>query len=242
MKVLNDRLSEPLTQEFSTNQSGFTLLELLVVMTLLSLIMAGLVSAMRSLGQTESKIDARIEQLTNTRTARAFLEQTLSRVSAMPLDANGATGKTVIPFIATADSLTWVGILPARANLGGRYFFRLAVESVDNNPVLVIRLAPWRPDLIFTDWQEAESRILLHGIQQLKVQAQGSPKVGPNTAPIWPTGWQDGWPIAEFPPEQIRLTLAGAQFGSPEWIFRLSVLPQGDITYSRVVVGGGAPR
>jgi general secretion pathway protein J len=242
LKPLNRRWTETPTREFSKYQRGFTLLELLVVMTLLSLIMTGLVSAMRTMGQTERKIDARLEQLDNLRTARAFLQQTLARVSAMPLDANGATGKTVIPFIATADSLTWVGILPARANLGGRYFFRLAIESVDDKPALVIRFAPWRPDLIFTDWEQAESRILFHGIQQLKVQAQGLPKVAQDAAPTWPIGWQDGWPIVDAPPEQVRLTLADAQGAWPEWIFALKVLPQGDSTYSRVAVGGGAMR
>jgi general secretion pathway protein J len=240
LRPLNGHWTKLPTPEFSKKTRGFTLLELLVVMTLLSLIMTGLLSAMRSMGQTEVKIDALLAQLANTRTARAFLQQTLTRVSAMPLDTNGATGKTVIPFTATADSLSWVGILPARPNLGGRHFFRLAIETVDNKPALVIRFAPWRPDLIFTDWQQAESRVLLYDMQQLKVQAQGVPKMGNDTATTWPKGWQDGWPIVDSPPEQIRLTFIDAQGNWPEWIFRLSVLPQGDKTYSRVVVGGGA--
>lgn len=242
MNPLNRRCAPIPTRVRSKKPKGFTLLELLVVMTLLSLIMAGLVSAMRAMGQTERKIDARLEQLDNLRAARAFLQQTLSRVSALPLDANGASGKTVIPFTASSDSLSWVGILPARANLGGRYFFRLAIEHVDNTPALVIRFAPWRPDLIFTDWPQAESRVLFPDMQQLKVQAQGLPKSGQDAAATWPNGWQDGWPMADVPPEQVRLTLVDAQGNWPEWIFRLSALPQGDNTYTRVAVGGGTPK
>jgi len=210
-------------------------------MTLLSLIMIGLVSAMRTMGQTESKIDARLEQLDNVRTARAFLQQILSRVSAVPLDGD-ATGKSVIPFVAAPDSLTWVGILPARANLGGRYFFRLAIESADEKPAVVIRFAPWRPDLVFTDWQQAESRVLFHDVQQFKVQAQGLPRLAQDAARTWPIGWQDGWPVEDVPPEQVRLTLIDAHGDWPEWTFRVSVLPRGDTTYSRVAVGGGAIR
>lgn len=223
-------------------QTGFTILELLVVMTLLSFIMAGLVSAMRSMGQTESTIDSRLELLDNTRTARAFLQQTLARVSAMPLDAEGASGKMVIPFVATTDSLTWIGILPARATLGGRHFFRLAIENVNNKPALVIRFAPWRSDLIFNDWQQSESRILLNDIQKLKVQTQGLPKMAQEATQEWPLGWQDGWPITDAPPEQVRLTLVDTQGAWPEWIFPIKVLPQGDNTFSNVVVGGGAIR
>ena len=61
---------------------GFTLLELLVVMSLLSVIMIGLTSALRTMAQTESKIDQRLERLGEMRVVLAFLVQTLTRVSA----------------------------------------------------------------------------------------------------------------------------------------------------------------
>ncbi|MEO8118593.1 MAG: prepilin-type N-terminal cleavage/methylation domain-containing protein, partial [Rhodoferax sp.] len=70
----------------SIRQSGFTLLELLVVMTLLSIIMVGLVSALRTMAQTETKIDQRLQRLDEIRVARTFLQQTLTRVSAAKLD------------------------------------------------------------------------------------------------------------------------------------------------------------
>ena len=220
-------------------QRGFTLLELLVVMSLLSIIMIGLVSALRTMAQTESRIDARLERLDEIRVARTFLQQTLSRASAMPLDAPGATGKTVIPFAATSDSLTWVGILPARANVGGRHFFRLAIEDTSAGRHLVLRFSPWQPDLVFSDWPSAESRNLVRGIQQLKVQAQGLSTDGQNTAEAWPKGWQDGWPIADSLPEQVRLGLVDAQGDWPEWTIALRALPQGEGSFGQVAIGGG---
>jgi general secretion pathway protein J len=218
------------------------LLELLVVMTLLSFIMSGLVYAMRTMGQTESRIDLRLEQLENTRAVHLFLQQTLTRSSAMPLDAPGAVGKTVVPFVATSDMLTWVGILPARANLGGRHFFRLAIEDLDGKHALVMRLALWQPDLIFTQWQQAESRILMPDLQQFKIQAKGSPKSGQDNPQAWPTGWQDGWPVADSLPEQVRLTLVDGRGDAYEWTYPTRTLPQGDTSYNRVAVGGGAPQ
>ena len=220
-------------------QRGFTLLELLVVMSLLSIIMIGLVSALRTMAQTESRIDARLERLDEIRVARTFLQQTLSRASAMPLDAPGATGKTIIPFAATSDSLTWVGILPARANVGGRHFFRLAIEDTSAGRHLVLRFSPWQPDLVFSDWPSAESRNLVRGIQQLKVQAQGLSTDGQNTAEAWPKGWQDGWPIADSLPEQVRLGLVDAQGDWPEWTIALRALPQGEGSFGQVAIGGG---
>jgi general secretion pathway protein J len=219
-------------------QQGFTLIELLVVMTLLSVIMLGLVTALRNMAQTESKIDQRLERLDEIRVARTFLQQTLSRVSSSTLDAPGTSGKTIIPFAATSDSLTWVGILPPRPNLGGRHFFRLSMEDTPAGGELILRFAPWQPDLISPDWSQTEARILIRGISQMTVQTQGLPPRGHALAQSWPKGWQNGWPITDALPEQLRLGLTDTQGGWPEWNMALHALPQSDSSFSRVVVGG----
>ncbi len=235
----------PLTSATGTRhgpQRGFTLLELLVVMSLLSVIMIGLVSALRTMAQTESRIDQRLERLDEIRVARSFLQQTLSRVSALKIDDAGATGKQIITFAATPDSLTWIGILPARANVGGRHFFRLTLEDSGAGRELVLRFSPWKPDLVFSDWSSAESRVLIHGITQLNVQAQGLAPQGRSPAEPWPSGWQDGWPLADALPERVRLGLADVQGEWPEWTLALHTLPQSDNSFSRTVVGGGRIR
>ncbi len=219
---------------------GFTLLELLVVMSLLSVIMVGLLSALRTMAQTESKIDQRLQRLDEIRVARNFLQQTLGRVSAATLDAPGASGKKIVPFMATPDSLSWVGIMPARPDLGGRHFFRLGLEDTGTGRELVLRFAPWSPDAVFTNWPGAQARVLIPGISQMEVQTQGLPPEGRNRAEPWPQGWQNGWPIADSLPEQVRLRFADAQGDWPEWIIALHALPHSDSSFSIVVVGGGS--
>lgn len=221
---------------------GFTLLELLVVMSLLSVIMVGLVSALRSMAQTETKIDERVERLDEMRVARAFLQQTLSRVSAQTLNVANAPGKQMVPFVATSDSLSWVGIMPARPDLGGRHFFRVALEETGSERALVLRFFPWQPGAGFPDWSQAESRVLISGITQMTVQAQGLPPTGRNPGSVWPEGWQDGWPVADVLPEQVRLGLVDARGEWPEWNIALLALSQTDSSFARVAVGGGAPR
>jgi general secretion pathway protein J len=223
----------------SSIQCGFTLVELLVVMSLLSVIMIGLVSAMRSMAQIESKVDQRLERLDEIRVARTFLQQTLSRASNLKLDEPGATGKRVISFVATPDSLSWVGILPARPNVGGRHFFRIAMEDVGASRELILRIAPWNPDIVFPDWSGAESHVLIPGVKQLNVQAQGLPPLGYGLAQGWPAGWQDGWPITDNLPEQIRIGLVDSQGVWPDWVLALHPLPQGDSSGGVVAAGGG---
>ena len=224
-------------------QAGFTLLELLVAMTLLSVIMAGLVSALRTMAQTESKIDQRLLRLDETRIARAFLQQTLARVSSAKVDALDATGQKVVQFNVTQDSVTWIGIMPARPNVGGRHFFRLAIEDTPAGRELVIRFIKWTSAAVQPDWALAESRVLAQGVEEFKVQAQGDAPTGRgaggNAGAAWPLGWQAGWPVADVLPERLRLQMSDARGEWPEWTIALNALPQSDGSFNLVVVGGG---
>ena len=60
---------------------GFTLVELLVVMALLSLLMLGLVSALRTMAQTEERIDGRLAQADEFRVTTAFVQEILGQIS-----------------------------------------------------------------------------------------------------------------------------------------------------------------
>lgn len=224
------------------SQRGFTLIELLVVMVLLAMLMTGLMSAMRTMAQTETKIDQRLQRLDDIRTVRALLSQTLGQVSALRTDTPGSPGKSSVPFVATSNSLTWVGSLPARPGMGGRHYFRLAVENTDSEPALVLRLAACDPDLKPPDWASAQAHVLLREVSQLEVQAQGlPPRASPQTN-TWPKGWQNGWPVAEVLPEHVRLSVSNAaQSEVMAWTFALHAFAQSDSSLSVVTVGGAPP-
>lgn len=210
---------------------GFTLLELIVVMALLSLLMTGLMSALRTMAQTETKIDQRLERVDALRTTHALLARVLGGISVARIDMPGDLGKTMMPFHATADSLIWVGILPARPDVGGRRYFRLAVERVDDGEALVLRLAPCDAEFTLPDWSSAEPHVLTHQVAKLTVEAQGQLPQGHEQEKTWSAGWQTGWPVADVTPERVRLSLQdGAQAGLAQWTFPLYVLPLSDET------------
>ena len=110
---------------------GFTLVEILVVMTLLSLVMLGMASAMRTMADTETRVDTRLARTDKVRTIERFLSQVLGRVSYQSASSlnkggrgsqapNNAVAGDVVRFEATSDSISWVGIMPARPSMGGR--------------------------------------------------------------------------------------------------------------------------
>lgn len=220
-------------------QRGFTLLELLVVMFLLSVIMLTLVSALRTMAQTEIRIDQRLQRLDEIRVARTFLQQTLTRVSSALVDAPDISGRKIVTFSATPDSLSWIGILPARPNIGGRHYFRLALEDGASGQDLVLRFFPWNPNMVYPAWATSDARILITGIKQFKVQAQGLRPEGYTTADVWPSGWKNGWPLTDTLPEQVRISLSDIQGDWPEWAIPLRALPQSDGSYMTLSFGPG---
>lgn len=220
-------------------QRGFTLIELLVVMTLLALLMTGMVSALRTMAQTETKIDQRLQRLDNLRTVRAFLLQALAQVSAARIDVPNAPGQTMVPFVATPGSLTWVGTLPARPGTGGCHYFRLALEDDGNASALMLHLAPCNLDLTPPDWVSADAHVLLRGVSSLMIQAQGLPPPALSAAEVWPKGWQSGWPVAQDLPQQVRVQISDVAMGElASWTMALRTNPQSDDSLSVVTVGG----
>ena len=58
-------------------QLGFTLVELLVTMALLSILMLGMASALRTMAQTEERVDTRLTEADEFRVATGFLRPCL---------------------------------------------------------------------------------------------------------------------------------------------------------------------
>ena len=108
--------------------TGFTLVELLVAMALLSLLMLGMASALRSMAQTEERVDSRLAQTDEFRVATGFLDTVLGQVSVRKTTALLKEGESPYLFVGKPDEMAWVGIMPARHGVGGRTFFRLRLE------------------------------------------------------------------------------------------------------------------
>ena len=66
---------------------GFTLIEVLIALTLLSLLMLALTGAMRAMGQTSERVEQRIEAEDDYRIAQAFLDAKAFKITAVDATA-----------------------------------------------------------------------------------------------------------------------------------------------------------
>ena len=213
--------------------TGFTLLEVLVVMALLSLVMLALGSALRTVGQTQERIDMRLARADELRVSVAFIRSTLGRISGRMISqpATAQVGSSRFLFTAAPDAVAWVGVMPARYGAGGRYFFRLAVERVDEDMALVIRFKPWEDSSVFPDWATADSRVLATNVTSLSIRYENGR--------MEPPAWMPDWAIPDRLPERVAIDLLTAAGEWPTLVVPLRQLPRSDERGGGFSVGGG---
>jgi len=177
------------------NARGFTLMEVLIALSLLSLLMLVLSSALGSVGQTESRVEDRIEAAEDYRLTVQFLRSVFGQVSARPMRMLNANLPPNTPFfIGDAAAVQWIGVLPARFGVGGRSYLRLAVEPVDGRPRWVLRYAPWNGAPFFDQWDAAAAQPLAEATVQPQLSYR-HPLTGV---------WLPAWPPSQPDLRQLR--------------------------------------
>lgn len=192
---------------------GFTLLEVMVSVALLSLVMVATLAALRTLGNTRSTVGQIIGRVDEIRSVSGFLRNSIG--AALPVmrmhDPTQSTAEDVsygTNFVGDAAHLEWVSPLLAGANMGGVFVQRLALVG----DVLEFQWAPYRRDLEATNWDEVASRSLLRGVDTLEI----------GYLPAYGQDWQDTWTTSLRNPAAVRINLRSAQRYWPEIVIRLN--------------------
>ena len=223
-----------MTGSAPSRSRGFTLLEILVVMTLLSVIMLALGSALRSIGQTERGVDRRLERSDEFRVAVEFLRSALGRISGNRVPNALRPGGSPYQFQAAANSLDWIGILPARFGAGGRSYFHLAIEPTNQAgfgpQALALRYAPYTGAAEFPDWTQAQVLYLVGNTSALSLTYADARQDPPT--------WTSDWAPIDHLPDRIAVNVQTPAGPWPELIVPMRQLPQASGDGSGFVIGG----
>ena len=178
---------------------GFTLLELLIGMTLvgfiLTLLFAGLNLGTRSWEAGEQRM------VTSSRQAVVvdFIRRVIERTDPMRWRVGE---EDQLAFAGEAESLRFVGALAMHEGTTGNHLIALDLASGENGRDLVMR---WRlPDLRepgFGPLEQAEPKVLLKAIRSMTLAYFGA------EADTEEPAWHDQWLNQKAPPELIRLRL-----------------------------------
>ena len=194
-------------------ERGFTLLELLVAITLLGVLIAALFGALRLGARVWETGEARLDANGRVQVAQEFLRRQLSQ--AMPLlEVTGdpaASGRLL--FEGDQDRLRFVSLLPEHLGAGAN-LMELAVRDpahVGAPGDLVIRWQQLELSSEAGPARESEEQILIEGIESLEITYfSGAP------AEAKPTWWQE-WRQQRSLPSLVRVRVGFPDGDGRSW-------------------------
>lgn len=212
-------------------QRGFTLVEVLVVMTLLSLVVLALGSALRTTAQTEERVDQRLARNDEIRVVTGFLQSVLGRISAQK--RQGLTSADENPFLLHAgpQELVWVGVMPARFGVAGRQFFRLALADMRGGKALVLQFMPMDEPIVPAAWDRATTEILVRDVTAFALQYQDAAQDKPE--------WLSVWNSKERLPSHVLISMEAANSAWPPLVVAMRPLIASDPSASGTATFGG---
>jgi len=171
--------------------SGFTLVEMVLALAVLSLVLLATTTGLRTLANTQGSLERLSERVDEVRTVSSFLRDTLESAAVGSAGAGGlalgSASREEAYFDMTPESLVWKSTILIGENFGGSYLLRVAKED----DLLVLR---WQePDVSGNpgDWSQAQERTLVDDLQEFSVAWRGDYQ--DSWHQDWQAGDQAGW-------------------------------------------------
>jgi general secretion pathway protein J len=148
-------------------EQGFTLVEVMVALTILSLILMATVSALRTLATTQVTLEKTTDRVDEVRSVSIFLRDILeSAVVANDSEFSLGGGENAVSYFHSGtDFLEFESTILFGEYYGGSYLIRVAKEDAK----LVLRWQESPVDRVPQDWIDKPSRVLVEHLEELTV-------------------------------------------------------------------------
>jgi len=186
-------------------QSGFTLLEMLVVVVVLGLLMVGLTEGVRAGIALWGAQQRRIGETAELDAGARVLRNLLTGISASSAAATGGTGANN-GFNGDSDHLSFVGDLPTGLGTTRRADISIALRQ----SALVLTWTPHLHEIELGPAPSPSETELVGNVARLEIAYWGS------ISPDQPAAWQARWD-GPAPPELIRIRLIFAKGDKRRW-------------------------
>lgn len=196
-------------------QIGFTLLELVVAITLMGLVLVVLYSGLRLGLNSWEGGEQRAEAINRQRLVAEFLRRQLAQSMTVYQKSNDPQEKTVA-FVGQSNSIEFVAPMLAQLGQGGLY--RVRIELVNNR--LQVHFRPYLPRN--PNAGEEQESVLVEGVSALE-WAYFGPERDDATEP---PRWRSDWASSARRPLLVRLNLAVRGEPWPDLVVALAEGPR----------------
>jgi len=179
--------------------NGFSLMEVLAALALLSLVLLGVYSGISTASRIVRSGDQAIERMDEIRSAQGFLRSELAQALAVPFDETD-DGEPIV-FSGTSRTLRYVAPMPGYlSKLGPQLQTVSLVDDGRQSLRLEVTLAMLPPDG-GAPQPIGEPQVLLRGIRKGAISYRGMDDQNR------PGDWQDSWDDGRRTPSLVRIEL-----------------------------------
>lgn len=168
---------------------GFTLVELLLAVTLMSLLLALAYGGFRAATQASQRGQVLLEETGKLRITHQFIRRQLNQMLPLEFPLEGDENQLPVRFAGTASRIEFVAPMPGYLGSGGPQVQRMEVVTGENGLSLWFSHALFEgfsPELLY----ERDPVILLEGLEFAQFEFLGYDEMG--EVGTWTTSWEDG--------------------------------------------------
>ncbi len=214
-----------------TNQAskGFTLIEVLIAMTLLSIMMVLLFTSLKICANSWEKGESKITDVNEIAVVYNFFQRDLS--GAKPLWNDFSAEEKTFSFQGSVQSLQFVSAFPASSGRSGLQLFSLYLLEEDNDQVIKVTLTPFTPVAEGAEWRKEEVTLIKH-VSDFTLAYFGSDggmgESGSNDG-VSESSWKEEWLNKDALPRLVKVNIKLDNGGYwPEMIIDLKVTGKTD--------------
>lgn len=201
---------------------GFTLIEVLIAMTLLSIMVVLLFSSLKICADSWEKGESKITDVNEVAVVYNFFQRHLS--VARPLWNDFSGENKTFSFQGKAQSMQFVSAFPASAARSGLQLFSIDLQTEDNNQVIKVTLTPFFPVAEGEEWHKEEVSLIKH-VSDFTLAYFGSDDR------VSEANWREEWLDKEVLPRLVKINIKlENEIYWPEMIIDLKVTGTTDNT------------